>query len=112
MTSVLNCGGIGFQGTNPVRNEINKLQRQIDELKMENTYLLTALHKISPDVITEYERIKAEERARKEEEMARAAAEARMAQQQAQMFNPRTMGGSAASQGTYSALYSGSGRYR
>jgi hypothetical protein len=111
MTSVLNSGGIGYQGTNPVRNEINKLQRQIDELKMENTYLLTALFKISPDVVTEYEKIKADEIARKEEQAARAAAEARMAQQQAQMFNPR-VGGSGSAQGTYSSLYSGSGRFR
>lgn len=112
MTSVLNGGGIGYQGTNPVRNEINKLQRQIDDLKMQNTYLLTALFKVSPDVVTEFEKVKADERARKEEEAARAAAEARLAQQQAQMFNPRAMGGSAASQGTYSSLYSGSGRFR
>jgi hypothetical protein len=111
MTSVLNSGGIGYQGTNPVRNEINKLQRQIDELKMENTYLLTALFKISPDVVTEYEKIKADEIARKEEQAARAAAEARMAQQQAQMFSPR-VGGSGSAQGTYSSLYSGSGRFR
>ena len=111
MSSVLNGGGIGYQGINPVRNEINKLQRQIDELKLENTYLLTALFKVMPDVVTEYERVKADERARKEEEAARAAAEARMAQQQAQMFAPR-MGGSGSAQGTYSSLYSGSGRFR
>ena len=112
MTSVLNSGGIGYQGTNPVRNEINKLQRQIDELKLENAYLLTALFKVSPDIVTEYEKVKSDERSRKEEEAARAAAEARLAQQQAQMFSPRSMGGSAASQGTYGSLYSGTGRFR
>ncbi len=111
MTSVLNSGGIGYQGTNPVRNEINKLQRQIDDLKLENTYLLTALFKLSPDVVTEFEKVKADERARKEEEAARAAAEARLAQQQAQMFSPR-MGGSGSAQGTYSSLYNGGGTGR
>jgi hypothetical protein len=109
MTSVLNGGGIGYQGTNPVRNEINKLQRQLDEIKKDNTYLLTALFKVAPDVITEYERIKQEETERVRMEAERAAAEARIAAQQAQAFNSRmgNMGGSGATQGTYTALYGG-----
>ncbi len=106
MTSVLNGGGIGFQGTNPVRNEINKLQRQIDEMRKDNTYLLTALFKVAPDVIAEYEKIKQEEADRVRMEAERAAAEARIAAQQAQAFSNR-MGGSGASQGTYGALYGG-----
>jgi hypothetical protein len=109
MTSVLNGGGIGYQGTNPVRNEINKLQRQLDEIKKDNTYLLTALFKVAPDVITEYERIKQEETERVRMEAERSAAEARIAAQQAQAFNSRmgNMGGSGATQGTYTAVYGG-----
>ena len=103
MTSVLNGGGIGFQGTNPVRNEINKLQRQIDAANKENTYLLTALFKIAPDVITEYEKIKQEEVDRVRMDAERSAAEARIA---AQSCSNR-MGGSGSSQGTYGALYGG-----
>lgn len=105
MTSVLNGGGIGYQGTNPVRNEINKLQRQLDELKTENIFLLTALNKITPDVVSEYEKVKSDEYTRKQEENARSVAEARIAQQQANMFNPSRTGGSAATQGTYGSLY-------
>lgn len=111
MTSVLNGGGIGFQGTNPVRNEINKLQRQLDESRRDTTYLLTALFKISPDVVTEYEKIKQDEVERVRMEAERTAAEARIAAQQSQSFGNR-MGGSGSSQGTYGALYNNNRTYR
>ena len=105
MTSVLYGGGVGNQGGNPVKAEFNKLQRQVDNLKNENRQLLEAISRVAPDIVDQFQKVKAEDAARDEEAAARAAAEARLAASQNMgQFNVR-QGGSGAAQGSYGNIY-------
>jgi hypothetical protein len=111
MTSVLYGGGVGNQSTNPLKGQFMKLERQIDSLKNENRQLMEAIARVAPDIVDQFHKIKAEEKARAEEDAARAAAEARLAASQSMgHFNVR-QGGSGATQGSYGNMYNNN-RYR
>ena len=75
MTSVLN---VGVMGSNPVGNQIRRLEATIDTVRTENKMLLAAFESKAPEVHAEYMRLK-------EEEAERVAA----AQRQAQGLTPQ-----------------------
>jgi hypothetical protein len=80
MTSVLN--GMGYQGNNPIGNQIRSLQRELDNSKKDLQMLLDVLQEKSPEVYNGYKSLKDAQAAKLAEERARAADEARRAAMQ------------------------------
>lgn len=78
MTSVLN---VGVMGSNPVGNQIRRLEASIESVRTENKMLLAAFESKAPEVHAEYMRLK-------EEETERVAAAQRIAQGGAQSRFP------------------------
>lgn len=80
MTSVLN--GMGYQGNNPIGNQIRNLQRELDNSKKDLQMLLEVLQEKNPEVYSGYKSMKEAQAAKLAEERARAADEARRAAMQ------------------------------
>jgi peptidoglycan hydrolase CwlO-like protein len=80
MTSVLN--GMGYQGNNPIGNQIRSLQRELDNSKKDLQMLLDVLQEKNPEVFNGYKSLKDAQAAKLAEERARAADEARRASMQ------------------------------
>lgn len=88
MTSVLN--GMGYQGNNPIGNQIRNLQRELDNSKKDLQMLLDVLQEKNPEVYNGYKSLKDAQAAKLAEERARAAEEARRASMQSNfMMNRR-----------------------
>jgi hypothetical protein len=49
MSSVLYSSGLNYQATNPLRNEIMRLNRQLDDMKWKMDVLLNAFDKVGGD---------------------------------------------------------------
>jgi hypothetical protein len=71
MSSVL-YGNTGFPGGNRLNNDIRGLQNQIDFLRQENRFLVSSIQSVTPEIITTFEKLRAEAAAK----VAAAAAEA------------------------------------
>ena len=80
MTSVLN--GMGYQGGNPLGNQIRSLQRELDNSKKDLQMLLDVLQEKNPEVYNGYKTLKETQATKLAEERARAAEEARRAAMQ------------------------------
>jgi hypothetical protein len=80
MSSVLN---VGVMPTNPVGNQIRRLESALESERKDKQMLLMALESKAPEVFTEYMRMKEEA-----EERALAAQRAAQAAQQSQRFVP------------------------
>lgn len=88
MTSVLN---VGVMPSNPVGNQIRRLESMLEAERKDKQMLLLALETKAPDAFSEYMRLKDEA-----QERAEAAARAAQVAQQAQRFQPsvpRNQGG-------------------
>lgn len=71
MSSVL-YGNTGFPGGNRLNNDIRGLQNQIDFLRQENRFLVSSIQSVTPEIVTTFEKLRAEAAAK----VAAAAAEA------------------------------------
>lgn len=90
MSSVL-FGNTGFTEGNRLKTELTRLQNQINSLKQENQFLVTALSSSSPDVVAAFEKMRADAAAKAvaDAEAARQEAARQRAMEQNQRFNNR-----------------------